>query len=379
MSVVGAAPERRLVVEVQTILLNAVLPFGGGASAAFDRLAFLGMGVLSRVMTQHLYDTLPAETGASLLLLLERLLHDDTCRQVGKELELHKSTELSALLPALDAGTAVKAVLGALSRFPDGSTTCTAFISKCWGSRMHGASAAKTPSRVPTYDELPPTNPMRSVDIGEGHSPVSAASPSLLRPATLVDHVVPSPRVLHNAGTGASRTSSVGDIPETLTREKVTLQEWTQAHALATPSYTFERVGGDHNPIFTATVTIPGFPAATNQGEGLTKKQAEEEAAAAVLRTIRTGVIVPPPGHRIGSNGGGVGIGIASAAPRPEDPASRAKSTLLEWTQKNKLPTPEYSVCSSGPPHAPEFVATVKVSGLPDLFASSTTKKLAEC
>jgi ribonuclease-3 len=64
---------------------------------------------------------------------------------------------------------------------------------------------------------------------------------------------------------------------------KTVLQEWAQARGLPTPTYReVERRGPDHNPEFRVTVTLPGRAGA--EGIGRSKRAAEQEAAAAMLR-----------------------------------------------------------------------------------------------
>ena len=63
---------------------------------------------------------------------------------------------------------------------------------------------------------------------------------------------------------------------------KSELQEWAQGMGLALPKYTVvSRKGPDHAPHFTAEVTITGRAPA--QGEGASKRIAEQEAASALL------------------------------------------------------------------------------------------------
>ncbi len=64
---------------------------------------------------------------------------------------------------------------------------------------------------------------------------------------------------------------------------KTVLQEWAQARGLPTPTYReVERKGPDHSPEFRVTVTLPGRVGA--EGIGRSKRAAEQEAAAAMLR-----------------------------------------------------------------------------------------------
>jgi ribonuclease-3 len=70
---------------------------------------------------------------------------------------------------------------------------------------------------------------------------------------------------------------------------KTTLQEWTGARALAPPVYrVVSRSGPQHEPLFVVDVAIEKHEAA--RGEGKTKRQAEQDAAKALL--MREGVWV---------------------------------------------------------------------------------------
>lgn len=79
---------------------------------------------------------------------------------------------------------------------------------------------------------------------------------------------------------------------ETLTVDmrdpKTALQEWAQSTvggARGTPAYeVIGRTGPDHAPMFTIVVRLPGLAEA--QGEGASKREAEQAAAAAMLKTI---------------------------------------------------------------------------------------------
>jgi ribonuclease-3 len=81
-------------------------------------------------------------------------------------------------------------------------------------------------------------------------------------------------------------------VPEVSVDAKSALQEWAQGQGLALPRYTVvARNGPDHAPRFTAEVLIAGRAPA--QGEGASKRIAEQAAATALL--TREGV-----GARIG-------------------------------------------------------------------------------
>ncbi len=68
---------------------------------------------------------------------------------------------------------------------------------------------------------------------------------------------------------------------------KSVLQEWAQGKGLPTPSYAIVgRRGLDHAPVFIVEVTVENVP--PERGEGHSRREAEQEAAAAILR--RAGV-----------------------------------------------------------------------------------------
>lgn len=68
---------------------------------------------------------------------------------------------------------------------------------------------------------------------------------------------------------------------------KTTLQEWVQGSGAPTPTYReLERSGPDHAPSFTVEVSVPGL--ASGIGAGRSKRDAEQEAARAIL--VREGV-----------------------------------------------------------------------------------------
>jgi ribonuclease-3 len=68
---------------------------------------------------------------------------------------------------------------------------------------------------------------------------------------------------------------------------KTTLQEWAQGRRLPTPSYKIlERSGPEHAPRFVVAANVEGL--APDNGEGGTRREAEQNAAAALL--FREGV-----------------------------------------------------------------------------------------
>ena len=73
-----------------------------------------------------------------------------------------------------------------------------------------------------------------------------------------------------------------GQTLKTMTDAKSALQEWAQGSGLALPVYVeVGRTGPDHAPVFTTEVRIKGMAPAC--GEGASKRQAEQAAAAAFL------------------------------------------------------------------------------------------------
>jgi ribonuclease-3 len=75
---------------------------------------------------------------------------------------------------------------------------------------------------------------------------------------------------------------------------KSRLQEWAQGRGLARPNYReTARMGPPHLPKFTVEVTVAGFPPVT--GEGASKRQAEQVAAAALLAAVEARAAKPKP------------------------------------------------------------------------------------
>jgi len=69
---------------------------------------------------------------------------------------------------------------------------------------------------------------------------------------------------------------------------KSALQEWAQGRGLATPVYRLDAQSGpDHAPRFIISAVVDGFEAA--QGEGSSKRHAEQSAAEAFLAREKIG------------------------------------------------------------------------------------------
>ena len=78
----------------------------------------------------------------------------------------------------------------------------------------------------------------------------------------------------------------LGALGHDMRDAKTRLQEWAQSRpAKATPSYRLvRREGADHAPRFVVEALVKGFPAMT--GEGGSKRQAEQDAAAKLLAAV---------------------------------------------------------------------------------------------
>jgi ribonuclease-3 len=74
---------------------------------------------------------------------------------------------------------------------------------------------------------------------------------------------------------------------------KTRLQELAARRFHGAPVYALSETGPDHEKIFTAVVHIDGDP--LGQGEGTSKKQAEQEAARVAWHALDAGVTVPAP------------------------------------------------------------------------------------
>src|SRR5438105_2446467 len=71
-------------------------------------------------------------------------------------------------------------------------------------------------------------------------------------------------------------------LEERIGYAKTTLQEWAQGRGLAAPSYAIVgRSGPDHAPRFEVEVNVTGL--APHRGAGRTRREAEQDAAAAAL------------------------------------------------------------------------------------------------
>ena len=84
-------------------------------------------------------------------------------------------------------------------------------------------------------------------------------------------------------------TGMFEDLSHDMRDAKTRLQEWAQARGKesSAPVYTLkERAGPDHAPRFVVEVCVTGFDPVT--GEGGSKRQAEQEAAAGLLAKVQS-------------------------------------------------------------------------------------------
>ena len=79
------------------------------------------------------------------------------------------------------------------------------------------------------------------------------------------------------------------ELAKDLRDAKTMLQEWAQSQrSRATPDYkVVKREGPDHAPLFTVEVSVPGHQPQT--GQGVTKRDAEQAAARAMLQELGAG------------------------------------------------------------------------------------------
>jgi ribonuclease-3 len=76
------------------------------------------------------------------------------------------------------------------------------------------------------------------------------------------------------------------EAPEALKDPKTRLQEWLQARGMPLPRYSIDAVEGDlHAQLFRVTCEV-GQLSARAQGEGVSRRRAEQVAAERVLEQI---------------------------------------------------------------------------------------------
>ncbi|KAL6627642.1 hypothetical protein ACP70R_031368 [Stipagrostis hirtigluma subsp. patula] len=125
------------------------------------------------------------------------------------------------------------------------------------------------------------------------------------------------------------------------------LQELCHRRRWAPPAYAADRKGPDHEPRFTATVTVNGAVfRSPDGGERLAKKARDLAAMAAFQELSRLAATPPPPPS-------------SCASVRP----LHFKSQLQSYAQKRGKHLPVYHTVQQGPPHEPRFKAVVIIDG----------------
>ncbi|WP_407939682.1 ribonuclease III [Motilibacter deserti] len=99
---------------------------------------------------------------------------------------------------------------------------------------------------------------------------------------------------------------------------KTSLQELSASQGLGAPEYVITDTGPDHSKTFRAVVRLAGQE--RGEGIGRSKKEAEQEAAAAAWAALRTPSA--PHGSNGGPVGGPVGGSLGTASDAPAAPAS---------------------------------------------------------
>ena len=206
------------------LLRRARTHAGANSAESNERLEFLGDRVLGLVIADKLYALFPDDPEGAMTRRLHALVRWEACARVGEAIGLWPHLILTRSESANDGGRARGAILG---------------------SAMEALIAA--------------------IYLDGG---MAAARDFIER------HWLPMLR----------------DVPADMRDPKTRLQEWSQGEGRGergVPVYALAgREGPDHAPRFVMRVTVPGHEPAT--GEGRSKQEAEQAAAAALL--ARAGV-----------------------------------------------------------------------------------------
>ncbi|PSS15815.1 Double-stranded RNA-binding protein [Actinidia chinensis var. chinensis] len=132
---------------------------------------------------------------------------------------------------------------------------------------------------------------------------------------------------------------------------KSKLKELCQKKSWGLPEYSTAREGLDHNPCFTATVTINGVPFQTTD-QSRNVKEAQNKAAKLALDHFSSDL-------------------SPNTSPKQPSPSSALsgdmlylyKNRLQRYAQKSNLTLPEYSTERDGPPHDSRFKSKVTMDG----------------
>jgi ribonuclease-3 len=134
---------------------------------------------------------------------------------------------------------------------------------------------------------------------------------------------------------------------------KTSLQELTAAEVLGVPEYHVEESGPDHQKSFRATVRIG--TQTYGEGEGRSKKEAEQQAAEAAWTAISAS-LAPPAGHEdrpagdLSGRAGANGAGFSAAGPSPADSDGAGSSGAGSGGNGPGAAAPGESGGSSGEP-----------------------------
>ncbi len=201
------------------LLRRALTHAGANSQESNERLEFLGDRVLGLVIAEKLHALYPDDPEGALTRRLHALVRWEACARVGEAIDLWPHLILTKSETANNGGRARGAILG---------------------SAMEALIAA--------------------IYLDGG---LEAARAFIER------HWLPM----------------LGDIPADMRDPKTRLQEWSQGDGRGekgAPVYSLVgREGPDHAPRFVMQVTVPGQAPAT--GEGRSKQEAEQAAAAALL------------------------------------------------------------------------------------------------
>ncbi|XP_075100769.1 double-stranded RNA-binding protein 1 isoform X3 [Nicotiana tabacum] len=141
---------------------------------------------------------------------------------------------------------------------------------------------------------------------------------------------------------------------------KTKLQELCHQYGWNLPEYGTEKEGPDHNPRFTATVTVNGFSFASPKDHCRSSKEAQNLAAHIAFDHFTS----PKSAQAISHHN------IPSPSPAAALPISSSsgmlhlyKNRLQQYAQKQNLTLPVYSSELDGPPHAHRFRSKVTIDG----------------
>ena len=212
-------------------LMQRALTHSSARGKTYDneRLEFLGDRVLGLVVTEMLFSAYPDATQGELAMRLSALVSGATCAEIADRI---------GLVPLIHADSGVR--------------------------------QAKAKARVTAYDSLLAEAKARNVRADAIEALIAA--------------------IYLDAGLDAARrfilryweplAQAVVKVPRD---PKTELQEWAHQAAQAAPAYQIEgRDGPDHDPLFTVSVAVTGFEPSI--GRGRSKREAEQSAAAAMLR-----------------------------------------------------------------------------------------------